>query len=100
MKPNFIIRCTHKHRTFLESKYMSLGSYKAHHVHLPLYNAPYIGLFQATGPHVQYDMFACEVESVFGENLSITGQVPSVSKFNRLHVDIFRFSFINLRYIQ
>ena len=27
------------------------------------------------------------------------GQDPSVSKSNRLHVDIFRFFFINLRYI-
>ena len=28
---------------------------------------------------------------MFRENLSITGQDPSISKSNRLHVDIFRF---------
>ena len=40
-----------------------------------------------------------KVEGVFGENLSLTGQDPSVSKSIQLHVDIFRVFFINLRYI-
>ena len=31
------------------------------------------------------------------EDLSITSQDPSVSKSNRLHVNIFRFFFINVR---
>ena len=34
-----------------------------------------------------------------GRFWGIIGQVPSVSKSNRLHVVIFRFFFINLRYI-
>ena len=39
------------------------------------------------------------LEPVFGENLSITGEGPSVSNSNRLRVDVFRFLFINLRYV-
>ena len=31
--------------------------------------------------------------------LSIIGQDPSASKSKQLHVDIFQFSFINLKYI-
>jgi len=40
-----------------------------------------------------------KVEAVFGENLSITGQDPSVSNSNQLHVDSFWFFFVDLRYI-
>jgi hypothetical protein len=36
--------------------------------------------------------------NVWGDLLSIIGQDPSVSKSNQLHVVIFRFFFINLRY--
>ena len=34
-----------------------------------------------------------------GEFLDIIGEDPSDSKFNQLHVDIFQFFFIDLRYM-
>ena len=40
-----------------------------------------------------------EFGPVPGKFLSIVGQDPSDSKFNRLHVDIFRFCFFHFRYI-
>ena len=40
-----------------------------------------------------------EWQAVPGKFLGIVGQDPSDSKFNRLHVDIFRFCFIHLRYV-
>ena len=41
---------------------------------------------------------SCLLEPVPGKFLSIIGQDPSDSKSNQLHVDIFRFCFIHLRY--
>ena len=62
-----------------------------------------VGLAQPSNKHVYVQKLilrgVCRHITMFGENLSITGQDPSVSKSNQLHVDIFRFSFIDLRYI-
>jgi hypothetical protein len=52
---------------------------------------PIIALFEGSS-----DCESCE--AVPGKFLGIVGQDPSDSKSNRLHVDIFHFSFIELWY--
>ena len=56
-----------------------------------------LGIQQGTSVWVGSPKSGCE--AVSGKFLGIAGQDPSDTKSSRLHLDIFRFCFIHLRYV-